>query len=291
MSPAQAAHPSDRLGLTLAFAVMVHAVIVLGITFRVGLTETPEEPLPKLDVILVQKKSPEAPEEADFLAQADQQGGGESAEPVRPTAPLTGPALKPETGVAPHPSEAAAPDPSPERPTEVLTTRESPSRTPRTEPQKPQPARELPRAEQLMRQANEVARLEAELSRDIEAYAKRAKHKYISASTREYLFASYMQAWVDKVERIGNLNYPDEARRKGLSGELVLDVAIGHDGEVQSVRVLESSHWPVLDEAAVRIVRLASPFAPLPASIREEVDVLHITRTWQFTPGARLATN
>lgn len=285
-----AVNPGDRLGLTVAFAAMVHAVIVLGVTFHSGLTREPEDPLPSLDVILVQKQSPDAPEKADFLAQADQQGGGTREEAVRPAAPLTGPALKPETGVAPHPTEAAAPDPSPERPTEVLTTEESARTAAQKEQPEEQPEQELPRADRLMRQATEVARLEAELSRDIEAYAKRAKHKYISASTREYLYASYMQAWVDKVERIGNLNYPDEARRRGLSGELVLDVAINHDGSVASVRVLEPSSSPVLDEAAERIVRLAAPYTPLPPAIRENVDVLHITRTWQFTRGSGLDT-
>lgn len=285
-----AVNPGDRLGLTVAFAAMVHAVIVLGVTFHSGLTREPEDPLPSLDVILVQKQSPDAPEKADFLAQADQQGGGTREEAVRPAAPLTGPALKPETGVAPHPTEAAAPDPSPERPTEVLTTKESARTAAQKEQPEEQPEQELPPADRLMRQATEVARLEAELSRDIEAYAKRAKHKYISASTSEYLYASYMQAWVDKVERIGNLNYPDEARRRGLSGELVLDVAINHDGSVASVRVLEPSPSPVLDEAAERIVRLAAPYTPLPPAIREKVDVLHITRTWQFTRGSGLDT-
>lgn len=280
----------DRLGLTVAFAIMVHAVIVLGVTFRSGLLQEPEEPLPSLDVILVQKQSPDAPDEADFLAQADQQGGGTKEEAVRPTAPLTGPALKPETGLAPEPSQAAAPDPVPEQPTDVLTTEQSEQSTEQEQPREEEPERELPHADELMKQATEVARLEAELSQDIEAYSKRAKHKYISANTREYLYASYMQAWVDKVERIGNLNYPDEARRKGLSGELVLDVAINHDGSVESVRVLESSRHPVLDKAAVRIVRLAAPFAPLPPAIREKVDVLHITRTWQFTRGMGLDT-
>lgn len=284
------ANPSDRLGLTVAFAIMIHAVIVLGVTFHSGLLQRPEQPLPSLDVILVQKQSPEAPDEADFLAQADQQGGGTKEDAVRPTAPLTGPALKPETGIAPQPSQAAAPEPNPEQPTEVLTTPESDRTVDQEEPREEQPERELPRAEQLMQQATEVARLEAELSRDIEAYAKRAKHKYISANTREYLYASYMQAWVDKVERIGNLNYPDEARRKGLSGELILDVAINHDGSVASVRVLEHSPSPILDDAAERIVRLAAPFAPLPPAIREKVDVLHITRTWQFTRGSGLET-
>lgn len=280
---------SDRLGLTVAFALLSHAALVLGITFHTGLLSPPRDPLPTLDVILVQKKSPEAPDKADFLAQAQQLGGGDREETVRPTAPLTGPAVKPEMGIAPAPSPAAAPEPRPETPTKVLTTPESSRHTPQTPAEEEQPEQKLPPAHKLLRQASEIARLEAELNRDMQAYARRARHKYISANTREYLFASYMQAWVDKVERIGNLNYPDEARRKGLSGELVLDVAIGQDGRVEEIVIMKPSGYQVLDDAAIRIVKLAAPFAPLPPAIREEVDVLHITRTWQFLPGARLA--
>lgn len=281
----------DRLGLTVAFAVLAHAVLALGITFRSGLLDPKENDLPTLDVILVQKKSPEAPEKADFLAQAQQQGGGQSDEAKRPTAPTTGPALKRNPGVAPAPSPAAAPEPVPETPTRVLTTRDSDRETPQAPPREEEPKRELPKAAELLRQADEIARLEAELGKDMQAYSRRTRHKYISASTQEYLYASYMQAWVDKVERIGNLNYPDEARRRGLSGELVLDVGIAVNGKVTTITVLDSSGVRVLDEAAKRIVRLAAPFAPLPPDIREKTDVLHITRTWQFLPGATLATS
>lgn len=279
----------DRLGLTVSFALLAHAAVVLGVTFHSGLLTLPREALPTLDVILVQKKSPQAPERADFLAQASQLGGGDREEPVRPTAPLTGPAVKPDPGVAPAPSPEAAPDPRPQTPTQVLTARESERQAPQAPREEEQPERELPSADRLLRQAREIARLEAELDRDIQAYASRARHKYISASTQEYLYASYMQAWVDKVERVGNLNYPDEARRKGLSGNLVLDVGIAHDGSVHSITVLKASPYPVLDDAAKRIVRLAAPYSPLPAAIREQVDVLHITRTWQFLPGSRLS--
>jgi periplasmic protein TonB len=91
-----------------------------------------------------------------------------------------------------------------------------------------------------------------------------------------------MEAWRAKVERIGNINYPDEARRRRLSGSLLLDVALNPDGSVQEITVRRSSGHKVLDDAAIRIVELASPFAPFPPDIRGEVDVLHVTRTWKF---------
>jgi protein TonB len=97
------------------------------------------------------------------------------------------------------------------------------------------------------------------------------------------MYATYMRSWVAKVERVGNLNYPEQARRMNLDGALVLSVDLLSDGSVEQIRVLRSSGYDILDEAAVRIVRLSSPFAPLPEDISQDVDVLTITRTWQFS--------
>ena len=91
-----------------------------------------------------------------------------------------------------------------------------------------------------------------------------------------------MEAWRAKVERVGNLNYPDAARKKKLSGSLILDVALNDDGSTNQITIRRSSGHKVLDDAAIRIVELASPYSPFPDHIREETDILHITRTWQF---------
>jgi protein TonB len=109
------------------------------------------------------------------------------------------------------------------------------------------------------------------------------RREFISANTREYEFAAYMQAWVGKVERVGNLNYPNELRQRGLSGDLLMTVGINQDGSVESINLLRGSGNNDLDQAAMRIVRLAAPYSPLPADIAERVDVLHITRTWRFS--------
>jgi protein TonB len=118
-----------------------------------------------------------------------------------------------------------------------------------------------------------------------EAYAKRPKRKFVSASTKEYAYAAYMRNWVDRAERVGNLNYPDEARRRHIGGLLVIDVAIRRDGSIGKRDHHQSSHTPMLDDAALRIVRLSEPFAPLPKT-QENIDILHVTRTWQFMPAA-----
>lgn len=275
----------DRISLTIIFALLIHAALILGITFSADLTLAPDEELPTLDVILVQKSATKAPDKADYLAQASQLGGGSSQEKVRPTAPLTGPALKAKPGLAPLPSQAAAPKPEPRSQSALVTTLAAERQVAAEKPDKQQPERELPSASQMLFQAREIARLEAELGQQFQTYAQRNRHKYITASTQEYLYASYMHSWVSKVERIGSLNYPAAARQENIHGSLVLDVGINWNGEVSRLKVLKSSGHEVLDQAAIRIVRMAAPYTPLPAEIRETTDILHIVRTWQFLAG------
>ncbi len=116
----------------------------------------------------------------------------------------------------------------------------------------------------------------------MEAQAKRPRRKFISASTKEYNYAAYMEAWRSKVERVGNLNYPQQARRQKLSGNLVLDVALRPDGSIDEITIRRSSGEKLLDDAAIRIVELSAPFSPFPQHIKDETDILHIMRTWQF---------
>jgi len=146
----------------------------------------------------------------------------------------------------------------------------------------PEPKPETPSATELMSMSMKMASLSAEIDKRLEEKAKRPRRDFISASTREYKYASYMEAWRAKVERIGNINYPDEARQNRLSGILRMTVALNADGTINEITVDKSSGHQVLDEAAIHIVRLASPFAVFPENIRKDVDILHITRTWKF---------
>jgi periplasmic protein TonB len=271
---------ADRLGVTLLFSIVAHAVLALGITFQY---EKAPPRLPSLDVILVQSANNETPEKADFIAQASNAGGGVSDEAHRPSQPMSSALPKPLPGVAPVPLEDGAPRPTPPSPVERLTQRKSDFSV--TTDREAQEARELPLAEREAEQRRlEMARLAQEIQRESEQYAKRPKKKYISANTREYEFAAYMRAWVARIERIGNLNYPDEARRRQLHGQLVLTVGLDRKGRVKSIDVIQSSGHKVLDDAAQRIVRLAEPFPALPET-KEKVDELYISRTWQFLPG------
>ncbi|MCK9540304.1 energy transducer TonB [Dokdonella sp.] len=271
----------DRLGVTLLFSLLAHAVLALGITFDF---ERAGPSLPALDVILVQTANSEVPEKADFIAQASNSGGGEADTPSRPTQPLSGPLPTATAGVSPVELEDGSPAAAPPSPVEHLTGQatEFSVSTAHAATTNPQPS--SPRRLEFEQRKLEMARLAQEIQREAEKYAKRPKKKYISANTKEYEFAAYMHAWVARIERIGNLNYPDEARQRQLHGQLVLTVGLARDGSVDSIDVIQSSGHKVLDDAAIRIVRLAEPFPSLPQA-REEVDELYITRTWQFLPG------
>ena len=275
--------PRERLGATLALSLIGFGVFILG----VGFSQDEAAPVvPTLDVILTQTSTPAPPKQADFIAQANNQGGGDRDKAQRPREAQLAAVPKPEPGAAPVPMTAQAPPPAPTpRERMIATIGDSSRRIPLPEDQQPtDPTRVLPTGRELMAQSAEMARLSAELAIETELHARRPKRKMITASTREYEYAAYMRAWVDKVERVGNLNYPEQARRQGLSGELLLTVSIARDGTVKSVLVNSGSGRKILDDAAVRVVRLASPFAPLPKT-DEGIDILEITRTWSFRNG------
>jgi protein TonB len=156
-------------------------------------------------------------------------------------------------------------------------------------PAEPDP-KAVPHASDIMQRSLEIARLEARISRDWQAYQERPRRRFIGARTQEYRFARYIEDWRQKVERLGELNYPQAARDQKLSGSLVVTVAIKADGTVEQVDINRPSGNKLLDDAARRIVQLAAPFAPFPGDIARDVDILHITRTWTFTPADRFVS-
>ena len=274
--------PSERLSATTALSLVAFGVLILG----VGFSQDEAAPVvPTLDVILTQTSTPDPPKQADFLAQSNNQGGGNSDKVQRPRDDQSARVPKDRPGVAPLTMEAQVPPPAPDPRERLLsTTAPSPRRVRAPEDQPDSQPRPLPTGRELMEQSAEMARLAAEIEMNSALYAKRPKRKFITASTQEYEYASYMRAWVARVERVGNLNYPREAQRQGLSGRLILTVSIGRNGEVKSVVVNQSSGKKLLDSAAVDAVNLASPFAPLPKT-SEDIDILDITRTWDYKNG------
>ncbi|MGD8910460.1 MAG: energy transducer TonB [Chromatiales bacterium] len=272
---------TDRLGVMLLLAAAAHAFLILGITFKPFDPTRPKHQQQSLEVMVVNQaaKLPEEDEKADFLAQTAQRGSGEQDKPLKPSFEESPPPLPP--------SQPRRVEPQPRQ--QHLTTATSPQKT-----EQEKPPEKLPldlSASQLLTSKNlEIARLTAEIERKTQAYAKMPKRKAISASTKEYKYAAYLDAWRRKVERIGNLNYPDQAKRSRLYGNLVLHVAVLADGSVERIRVLHSSGHKLLDDAAVRIVRMSAPFSPFPEEIRKETDILDITRTWQFLRGGQFGS-
>lgn len=275
-----AARGSDSLAIAVALAVGLHAAVI-GLVHFEFLGSRPDDVPSSLDVVLVDFATEEAPEEADFLAQATQRGGGTAEEVDRPAEPV---ATSPEEEIAPLEQEAAdaAAQEQPEQVDEIVQVEsDEPAPVIREETEMDQDV-EVSTSE-IIEQSHVMARTSTERLSDAADYPERPRRKFVSANTREHLYAGYMRSWVSKVERVGNVNYPERARRQNLAGALVLSVDVFEDGSVGRIRVLRSSGHDLLDEAAVRIVRLSAPFAPLPEEIRREVDVLTITRTWQFS--------
>jgi protein TonB len=277
----------DPIGATMLFSLLLHGVLLLGITFHFA---KPDPSLPTLDVALVNVANQEAPDKADFLAQANNRGGGKSDRAARPSQLFSGALPRPDPGVAAQPVEESTPLPRPATPMRMVTTsgRSDFSVSSDTAQTEIDPQHATPTAAELKRQ-QAIAQLAAELRRKKVDYAKRPKVKYLTASTREYAYAAYMRGWSDRVERVGNLNYPEEARRRGLHGNVLLTVVLNLDGSIKSIDVIQSSGQPLLDSAAERIVRLAAPFPPAPR-VGDHIDELNITRTWQFQPNNVLQT-
>lgn len=275
---------NDRMGLSVFSSMLIHMLVILGLSFTLPKLSQLEG-LPTLEITLVQTRSEQAPEKAEFLAQANQDGGGSGESPQIASNPL--PVW--EIGETPNQVPLHQSSPQPEVQTqqerqELLTQKNAKQRINTQQPE--------PEQMQLMQQpenpglldssaiARERARLNAEIDRSYQEMQQMPKRKYLNARTREYKYAAYQEAWRAKVERVGQLNYPEEALRKGLSGRLLLDVALNADGSINEVSVRQSSGHKLLDDAAIRIVALAAPFSPFPPSIREETDILHITRYW-----------
>jgi len=285
-------HHQDHNGTLitmLVIAALIHGLLILGIGFDLPKPETPARQQ-SLDVILIPpKKHAEKPEKADFLAPTSQKGGSDRKGHARPRAVPTRPALKKSQRAEVEQIRSGAPTTEPRRQPKVVSTPRPAEK--KVVPVRRKPVKAKPRtdiAQLLSSTRQEIARLTAQLDRDSRYASQKVRRKAINASTREYRYAAYLEAWRRKVERVGNLNYPDAARRRKLYGDLLLHVAVRADGSVADIRVVRSSGHKVLDDAAVRIVRLAAPFAPFPEEIRKEVDILDITRTWQFMSNNRL---
>ena len=283
--------PADRLGFTLFVATLLHLALILGVSFTLA---KPGQISKTLEITLSTFKSEDKPKQADFLAQDNQQGSGTLEHKAAPKTTEQAPFQDSKVNKV---TPAAAPQPTQRKEavatkTALTTSKPQQQKAPtKQKEEEPQPdAQQAPIFDTTQLSA-EIASLEAQLAQEQQLYAKRPKiHRLNAASTMRDKGAWYKDEWRKKVERVGNLNYPEEARRQRIYGSLRMLVSIKRDGTLYEVQVLESSGQQVLDQAALRIVRLAAPFAPFTGDLAD-IDRLEIIRTWRFERGDRLSSN
>jgi protein TonB len=298
---------NDSLLVALFGAAIVHVVLILGMNFTLP---QPDRIHKSIDITLVDTPAKKAPPKANFLAQESQVGAGEEAKKPEPPAqklPSQGDnsqaklvkkaapeESKPKTAPEKNKPKAVPEESKPKAAPKIITrpkvekavvtaSKPKPDVVTRTET----PARPRITAESLQQQ---LAQLGTEI-RQSRPSSEQSRIKFVEAvSAHKYIAAQYMKDWESKVERTGNLNYPEAAAKKNFSGTLTMDVGIKADGSIYSIRITRSSGNLALDEAAKNIVRMSAPFAPLPLDLRKELEVLVITRVWKFSDESGLIT-
>ncbi|WP_271272002.1 energy transducer TonB [Aliamphritea hakodatensis] len=300
----------DRLGFTIFMAVAIHAVAILGISFSLpDVSEIPQT----LEVTLANFNSEDAPEDADFIAQNNQAGSGQLEEKQLPTTrekaefqaddiqdvssrlAVDNRQLTPDEMSAIDTALAEIDGISQQQQSnsqhEVITTlaRQQQQAAPQSQAkqqQKKSSASVPGNTDTILTRSLEIASLEAQLALQQQAYAQRPRVKWMtSASTLSHKDAEYLYNWKRRIEAVGNLNYPAQSHQYG---SLILLVAIKPDGTVKDIQVRRSSGSSLLDNAAVQIVKLASPFQPFPEEMRQTTDILEIIRTWKFEKTTRV---
>ncbi|MBS1159453.1 MAG: TonB family protein [Proteobacteria bacterium] len=278
--------PSERrLWLAVGISVLVHALLLtLQFKFPDAANAMREK---ALDIILVNAKSARKPHEAQALAQANLDGGGNTEENRRAQTPLP-PTMQQVTGSDLQQMQRRVQELEAAQQKMLAQARSLRHvASGQTASEQPNPVPNISGLD-LAESARAMARLEGEIAKSFDDYNKRPRKKFIGTRTEEYRFAQYIEDWRQKIERIGTLNYPAAARGK-LYGTLVLTVTINADGQVARVDINRSSGHKLLDDAARRIVQMASPYAAFPPDIRRDTDVLEITRTWFFAQGDQLS--
>jgi protein TonB len=285
-------HFNRRFQITLTASILLHLAVMAFVTFTMPDKSNVMNNQP-MEVVLVNAKSKTKPTKADVQAQHNLAGGGNTDADRRAKSPL--PVLRDD----PQSSDLALTQKRVEqleREARRLMTQAKSRTGIASAPQQPTPqAQPTPNTPPTLSEADvqrslNIQRLEAAVAKQWEAYQKRPRREFIGARAQEYRFARYVEDWRVKIERIGELNYPQSARDQKLYGSLLLSVSIKSDGSVEKIELRRSSGYKVLDEAAMNIVRLAAPYAPFPADIARDTDIIDISRTWRFTNSDRLQT-
>ena len=301
--PPAPAGQRERLPATVAFAVLVHGMVILGVRFVPE--ALPSASASAIEVTLVRERSVTAPEQAEYLAQHASVGGGNTTEQVRPRAPLATaapialPGLEvgdewlsatPGSAATHDPDSLAAMDQHRDLLHRVVTatrsTRELPSAA------RPVAGSDAPQlvVSHLMTLTADDTDPVSDINQRALAQAHALRERFIAVNSRESNYAEYLEQWRRRVERIGNAEYPAEARSRGLTGRLVMEIVLNADGTIRELALRRRSAQPLLDDAAYHAVRHAAPFLPFPPAIRADTDVLRFLYEWRYESGIATAT-
>ena len=286
---AKMAAGSNTLYWALGISLLLH-VIVLSLHFKFpDASRALQNKV--LDIVLVNAKSARKPTDAQVLAQANLDGGGDSNQDRVAKTPLPPSKRQQSGGDLEQAQKKVQALEAQQRQllAQAKAKQALAAAKENKEPGQAPPEQALPSGRDLANSALEMARLQGVIARQTEEYNKRPRRLPLGTRAAEFRFAQYMDDWQRKIERVGTLNYPEAARGK-LSGSLMLTVHIRADGSVEKVEFDRSSGHRVFDDAARRIVRLAEPFAEFPADIKRDYDIISITRTWNFTSSNQLET-
>ncbi len=280
----------SRLQYAVAASIVLHAFVIFGITFRMPDLSRIDNSTPALEVVLVNSRSTTRPLHADTVAQHNLDGGGNTDLDRRAKSPL--PVTRDDKQTTELTMESKRVEQLEVEAKKLLTQIQSKARVDAaaTQPDPQAEPKVAPNVADIMNKSLEIARLEAQISKDWDAYQKRPRRRFVGARAQEFRFARYIEDWRQKIERIGTVNYPEAAKDQKIYGSLQLTVSIKPDGTVDNIEINRSSGQKVLDDAARRIVQLAAPYAAFPADISKDTDILSITRTWTFTRADQLFT-
>jgi protein TonB len=277
--------PQQRLTFSALFSFSLHAFVLFGIAFALPQLKSIPILSQPLEVTLVNSKSSNRPTNATAYAQSNLDGGGSTEDERHAKTPF--PVLGDAQRFTPEQAAQRLRQTKQES-KRLLTRNKSDFSVAQNKTQQQNQDSSIADGHDLVQRSLEIVRLEAQISKNLEMYEKMPKRKFIGARTQEYRYAQYVEDWRAKVERIGNLNYPEIARTKKIYGNLTLTVSIRSDGSVESIEISRPSGQRILDASAVRIVKLAAPYPPFPPDIAKETDILSITRTWTFTSSDKL---
>lgn len=271
---------TERLTFTLFVAIAIHALLIFGLTFDIDINKKTSS---TLEITLATHSSEKAPESADFIAQHNQQGSGTEDTPQQIT---TEHLAEFENTQINEVQQARSQKPQPTSiDSQIVTTTAASDRklSKPLETEQQEVLTETGEDAESRRVSQEIASLKAKLDKQREAYAKKPRiRRLTSVAATASADAAYLHQWSQKVEFVGNRNFPKEALNAGIHGKLRLLAVIDNTGNLINAEILQSSGYRVLDDAAMQIVHLSSPFPPFPEEIRQDTDQLEIIRTWHF---------